>query len=45
MIFSPEFHTAYVTGDTTFHANLKYDGRLVKHNASETVKQLDYRKI
>ena len=41
MIYSPEFHTTYVTGDATFHANLKYDGTLAKHNASDTVKQLD----
>ena len=41
MIYSPEFHTTYVTGNATFQANLKYDGTLSKHNASETVKESD----
>ena len=39
MIYSPEFHTTYVTGNAVFHSNLKYDGSLAKHNAADIVKQ------
>ena len=39
MIYSPEFHTVYVTGNVTFHQNLRYDGSLAKYQAAETVKK------
>ena len=41
MIYSPEFHTVYVTGDATFHPNQRYDSSLSKFNAGDTVKQSD----
>ena len=41
MIYSPEFHTVYVTGDATFHPNQCYDGSLSKFNAGDTVKKSD----
>ena len=37
MIYSPEFHTIYVTGNVSFQQNEKYDGRLAKHQAAETL--------
>ena len=39
MIYSPEFHTTYVTGDVVFHATERYDATYEKHHAGETAKQ------
>lgn len=41
MIYSPEFHTTYVTGDAIFHPTEKYDASYAKHQAGETAKQKD----
>ena len=39
MIYSPELHTVYVTGDATFQQLLRYDGSLSKYNAYDTNKK------
>ena len=36
MIYSPEFHTTYVSGDVVFHPNHKYDGTMSDKQAGET---------
>ena len=41
MIYSPEFHTTYVTGNAVFHPTEKYDATYAKHQAGETAKQSD----
>jgi len=41
MIYSPEFHTTYVTGDAVFHANKRHDASYAKHQAGKTAKQCD----
>ena len=41
MIYSPEFHTTYVTNDIIFHPDEKYDASYAKHQAGETAKQSD----
>ena len=41
MIYSPEFHTTYVTGDATFHPNDKYDPTFAKYSAGDTAKVRD----
>ena len=38
LIYSPEFHTTYVTGEATFHPNEKYDPTYAKYSAGETAK-------
>jgi len=38
MIYSPEFHTTYVTGDAEFHPNECYDSSFTKSHAGETAK-------
>ena len=39
LLYSPEYHTTYVTGDVVFHQNLCYDGTLSKHSAAEVVRK------
>ena len=39
MIYSPEFHTTYVTGEATFHPTEKYDPTYAKYSAGETAKK------
>ena len=41
MIYSPEFHTTYVTGDATFHPNDKYDPSFAKYSAGDTANVRD----
>ena len=37
LIYSPEYHTIYVTGNATFDQTEKYDGRISNHQAADTV--------
>ena len=39
MIYSPEFHTTYVSGDVVFHPNHRYDGTMSDRHAGETASE------
>ena len=39
MIYSPEFHTTYVSGDVVFHPNHNYDGTMSDRQAGETASE------
>ena len=41
MVYSPEFHTTYVSGNVVFHQNLKYDGTLEQHCGGKSAKVKD----
>ena len=41
MVYSPEFHTTYVSGNVTFHQSERYDGTSVQHHAGDTVRGKD----
>ena len=40
LVYSPEFHTTYVSGDVLFHANHRYDGSKSDRQAGETVQDV-----
>ena len=40
MIFSPEYHVIYITGDVVFHPNSRYDGRWSDYKTGETTNPL-----
>ena len=41
MVYSPEYHTTYVSGDVVFHPNHRFDGTLSDRHAGETAKETE----